>query len=94
MFAHVGCYLAAVTLATLLYARQHPLPLWPAVVGLLLVAGIHVGLDRRGFATWWMRSIGISQDQPWLAIVIDQVFHVLALVVVAQVLSVGSAGSL
>ncbi|HSJ52953.1 MAG TPA: DUF3307 domain-containing protein [Anaerolineae bacterium] len=93
MLTHVGVYMAAVTLAALLYAWQHPLSPWPAVVGLFLVAATHVGLDRRNFTAWWMRSMGVSPDKPWLAIIIDQVFHVLVLVIAAQVLLVGSPGS-
>ena len=94
MLAHVGCYMASVIVVTLIYAWQHPLSAWPVVVGLLLVAATHVGLDRRNFTGWWMRSIGISQDQAWLAIIIDQVFHVLVLVIAAQVMLAGSPGRL
>jgi hypothetical protein len=94
MLVHVACYMAAVTLATLLYAWQNPLSPLSALVGLLLVAVTHVGLDRRNFTSWWMRSIGISQDKPWLAIVIDQVFHVLVLVVVVQIMLAASPRSL
>jgi hypothetical protein len=94
LFAHVGSYMASVTLATLLYAWQHSLSSWPAIVGLLLVAATHVGLDRRDFTAWWMRFVGVTPDQPWLSIVADQVFHILVLVVAAQVMLVGSPGSL
>jgi hypothetical protein len=94
MLAHVAAYTAAVTLATLLYAWQQPLSALPALAGLLLVAATHLGLDRRDFTAWWMRSVGISQDQRWLAIVIDQVFHVLVLVMATAVMLTGSLRSL
>jgi hypothetical protein len=32
----------------------------------------------------WMRLIGITSDLGWLTIVIDQVFHLLVLVIVVQ----------
>jgi hypothetical protein len=63
------------------------------VVALLLVVATHLGLDRRGFTAWWMRTIGITQDQPWLAIVSDQVFHILVLVIATQIMLLGSPGS-
>ncbi len=93
MLAHVGCYMASVTLVTLIYSWQHPLSPGRVVAGLLLAAATHVGLDRRDFTAWWMRSVGISQEHPWLAIVIDQVFHVLVLVIAAQIMLAGTPGS-
>jgi hypothetical protein len=47
----------------------------------------HIILDRRGFTLGWMRLIGITSDLDWLTIVADQVFHLLVLVVVAQLLT-------
>jgi len=85
MFTHVGLYMVPVALAALLYAWQQPLSPRAAVVGLLLVAATHVGLDRRDFTAWWMRAMGVAPDKPWLAIVIDQVFHVLVLVIAAHI---------
>ena len=92
MFTHVGVYMVPVTLATLLYAWQNSLSALPALVGLLLMAATHVVLDRRDFTAWWMRTVGISQNQPWLAIVIDQVFHILVLVIATQIMLLGSPG--
>jgi hypothetical protein len=92
MFSHVGVYMVPVTLATLVYAWQDSLSSLPALAGLVLMAATHVGLDRRDFTAWWMRTVGISQSQPWLAIVIDQVFHVLVLVIATQIMLLGSPG--
>ena len=80
------------TLATLLYAWPHRLAPGPVVAGLSLIAATHVGLDRRNFTAWWMRLVGISGDQPWLAIVIDQVFHILVLVIAAHIMLMGGPG--
>jgi transcriptional regulator GlxA family with amidase domain len=55
-------------------------------VGLFLLA-THIILDRRRFTTSWMRLIGMSPDHPWLPVVVDQVFHILTLAVVAQTLA-------
>jgi hypothetical protein len=86
MSKHVGCYMAAVTAGALLYAWRHPLPLWPAVVGWVVIAATHIVLDRRGFTVWWMAVARISPEHPWLSIVVDQVFHILVLAFAAEFL--------
>lgn len=86
MVKHVGRYMAAMMAVIGAYALTHPVPFWLVVVVLLFIAGTHVVLDRRHFTQGWMRLVGVSTDHPWMPIVVDQVFHVLVLAVVAQVL--------
>lgn len=86
MLKHVGLYMAVMTTIIGVYALTHPVSFWLVVVGLLFIAGTHVALDRRHFTHGWMRLVGISTDHPWMPVVVDQVFHLLVLAVVAQVL--------
>jgi hypothetical protein len=87
MAKHVGRYMAVMMVVIGAYALTHPVPFWLVVVVLLFIAGTHVVLDRRHFTQGWMRLVGVSTDHPWMPIVVDQVFHVLVLAVVAQVLA-------
>ena len=43
----------------------------------------HIILDQRKFVQWWLRVImGIKKTQiPWLQITVDQIFHLLVLVI-------------
>jgi hypothetical protein len=91
MLRHVGLYMVVMTILVGAYALSHSVPLWLVVVSLLWIALTHIGLDRRNFTQGWMRLVGISTDHPWLPIVADQVFHLLVLVVVAQILVMASA---
>jgi hypothetical protein len=81
---HIGRYMLAVTLIVAIYTWTHRVPLWVAAACLLFVVGTHVILDRRDFTETWMRRVGMSSDQAWLFIVVDQVFHLLTLAVIAQ----------
>lgn len=86
MATHVGLYMAAITPVLVGYALTHPLPLGWVVGSWLFVLGTHIVLDLRDFTARWMRFVGMATDHAWLPIVVDQVFHVLTLAVVAQVL--------
>lgn len=90
MLAHVGIYMVLVIPVVVGYAWTHHSPAWLVLSVLLFLAGSHVFLDRRGFTVWWMRLVGISPEHPWLPIAVDQVFHVLALTIVAQGLVLAS----
>jgi hypothetical protein len=87
MLRHVGLYLAVMALVLGAYALSTPVPLWGLGLALLFIAVTHIILDRRGFTLGWMRLIGITSDLGWLIIVADQVFHVLALVIVVQIVA-------
>lgn len=90
MLRHVGCYMVIVSAVLLAYSVAYRLPLWQAVLGLLFIGATHVLLDRRFFTLRWMRLVGMSPDHPWLGIVVDQVFHILSLALVAQFLTLGT----
>ena len=87
MLRHVGLYLAVMVVVLGAYALSNPVPLWALGLALLFIGVTHIILDRRGFTLGWMRLIGITQDHDWLTIVADQVFHVLVLVVVVQIVT-------
>jgi hypothetical protein len=87
MLRHVGLYMAVISVVLLIYGLRQPDALWAVVIVWLFLALTHVILDRRVFTAWWMRSVGISPEHPWLSIVVDQVFHVLTLAIAAQVLT-------
>lgn len=63
-------------------------PLW-----LLWLAGTHLVLDGTGFVRWWMTAVkrvpqaDLRGSAWWLAVVVDQVFHLLTLVPVAATAS-------
>ena len=88
MLKHVGAYMAVMVIFIAAYAVSHAVPLWVAGGGLLFIGGTHILLDRRDFTQGWMRIVGISADQSWLSIVVDQTFHLLVLAGVAQILVV------
>ena len=87
MLRHVGLYLAVMALVLGAYSLSTPVPLWVLGLALLFIAVTHIILDRREFTLGWMRMIGITSDLSWLTIVADQVFHVLVLVVVVQIVT-------
>jgi hypothetical protein len=66
------------------YSVSHAVSLWALLLALLFIGATHVVLDRRDVTLGWMRLIGITSDLGWLTIVIDQVFHLLVLVIVVQ----------
>jgi hypothetical protein len=86
MLRHVGFYMIPVTIVVALYAWSYHLALWLVALVLLFVAITHIALDRRDLTMAWMRNISMAPDHPWLPVVVDQVFHILVLVVVTQVL--------
>ena len=86
MAVHMSLYMAVITVVIAGYALAHPLPFGWVVAAWLFVLGTHIILDLREFTARWMRLVGMTQDRAWLTIVIDQVFHVLTLAIVAQVL--------
>lgn len=90
LFRHIGWYMLVMTLVVAVYAWTHAVPGWLAAAGLLFIAVTHVILDRRSFTAAWMKFAGMSLDQRWLAIVVDQIFHLVTLAIVAQALAAGS----
>lgn len=86
MLKHVTIYTAIVAVVLVIYALIHRLPAWAVVAAILSIFGTHLALDRRHFTLWWMRQMGMAPDHPWLSVAVDQVFHVLTLAVVAQLL--------
>ena len=85
MLRHVGLYLAVMVIVLGVYSLSNPVPLWVLGLSLLFIGATHIVLDRRGFTLAWMRLIGITSDLDWLIIVADQVFHLLVLGGVAQI---------
>lgn len=90
LLSHVSLYMVVMIPIVVVYAFTHPLPFWLAVSALLFLSGTHIILDRRDFTVRWMRFVGMSPDRIWLSIVVDQIFHLLTLAIVAQVLALAS----
>jgi hypothetical protein len=90
MLRHVAVYMVLITVIIVGYAWTHSLAPWLVAAALVFVAVTHVLLDRRKLTASWMRLVGISPDRLWLSIVVDQVFHLLTLALVAQVLTMAS----
>jgi hypothetical protein len=86
MLRHVGYYTAVVALPVTVYALQHSVPFWFVLVALAFIIVTHIVMDRRDVIRWWMRVAGVTAEYAWLSIVADQVFHILSLALVAQVL--------
>jgi len=86
MLKHVGLYMTIMSALLIVYALFHPMPAGLVAAALLFLLVTHVILDRRAFTNWWMRLVGISNDKLWISVVIDQVFHIVTLAIVAQVL--------
>jgi hypothetical protein len=84
MLAHIGVYMVSVTVILVRYALVHGLPGWLVLLALLFIAGTHVILDRRRFVERWMRLVRVSPRHPWLPVIVDQVFHLVTLAIVAQ----------
>lgn len=80
LLTHVLVY--TTTVALLAWIGFGGLTLW----GILLIAVSHVILDRRTFVAWWVRHImRVKGDQQnWLMIMADQVFHIFILALVLQ----------
>lgn len=90
MIKHVGVYMVVMTALLIVYAAVHSIPAGLVAVSLLFILVTHLILDRRTFTRWWMRTFSISNDKLWIAIIVDQAFHLLTLAIVAQVLSLAS----
>ena len=86
LLRHVGLYILIVSPVLVLYALLHHVPAWTVASAVLFLFGTHLALDRREPVAWWMQRVGMAPDHPWLPIVIDQVFHLLTLAIVAQAL--------
>jgi hypothetical protein len=86
MFKHVGLYMIIMSILLIVYGLLHALPAVWVAAALAFILATHLLLDRRTFTRWWMRLIGISNDKLWISVVVDQVFHVVTLAIVAQVL--------
>lgn len=86
LLMHLGSYMAVMTALLGVLALTSSIPLWAAGLGWLVIGVTHAILDRRDFTRWWMRVVGISPDVMWLQIAVDQVFHIVILAAVAQLL--------
>lgn len=86
MVRHVAIYMIPMTAVVAVYTWLSRKPVWLAVLALLFIAATHLLLDRRKPVETWMRWIGVPRDHPWLPIVLDQIFHLLTLVVACQIL--------
>jgi hypothetical protein len=84
LLRHVTVYMIIITIILVAYALTHPVPVWLFAVAWLFLLSTHIILDRRHFTLWWMRLVGLSSEQMWLNIVVDQVFHIITLAIVAQ----------
>ena len=87
LLKHAGLYMVAITIIIIAYALSHPIPPWLAIAAWLFIFSTHLILDRRSLTARWMQLVGMSPEQPWLVIVVDQIFHLLTLGVVAQTLA-------
>jgi hypothetical protein len=84
MLKHVGLYMTIMAILLIVYALLHATPAGLVAAAWLFLLVTHVILDRRAFTNWWMRLIGISNDKLWISVVVDQVFHIVTLAIVAQ----------
>ena len=90
MLGHVSLYMVTITVIITAYGLGHTLPFWLPVAAWLFIFATHLILDRRSFTACWMRLVGASPDHPWLPIVVDQIFHLITLAIVAQALVLAS----
>jgi len=86
MLGHVSLYMVTITAIITGYGLSHVLPWWLPVTAWLFICGTHLILDRRSFTARWMRLFRASPEHPWLPIVVDQIFHLITLAIVAQAL--------
>jgi hypothetical protein len=87
MFWHVSVYMLVLGVVLVGYALSTPVPFVSLFLVWLFLLVSHIVLDRRGFTRCWMRLVGMSPNHSWLPIVVDQVFHILTLAIVAQILA-------
>lgn len=93
MLGHLSLYMVTITIIIVAYGLSHTLPVWLPIAAWLFVFGTHIILDRRSFTAWWMRLVKTSPSHPWLPIVVDQIFHVITLAIVAQALVLAGGGT-
>lgn len=76
---------AVYTLAVAVAARIADVSLGWIPLALLRVS--HAVLDRRRVVCWWGRAVGgiVAAENQWLMTVLDQVFHLLVLVLVVWI---------
>lgn len=87
LMAHLLLYTACLAVVIIGHALRYGVAAWLAAAAIVFIFVTHLILDRRSFTTRWMRLVGMSTDQKWLVIVVDQIFHLFTLAIVAQVLS-------
>lgn len=80
LIVHVFIYTVTITVLDLL--TLHSLSVW----GIAFIFVSHCLLDRQTFVGWWMNQIMRTSPKsiPLLTIVIDQIFHIIALAVALQ----------
>lgn len=84
MLRHIACYMIGMCLIIALFSWQRSVPLWAALVAVVFIVVTHIILDRRACTARWMQLVGMSPEQTWLLIVVDQVLHLVTLAIVAQ----------
>lgn len=72
LLAHVVVYTACVYLFSL---PAGGIGYW----GLALIFIAHVILDHRRVVIWWVKTVCQADDLPWMAVVVDQSWHVVVL---------------
>lgn len=80
LIVHVFVYTTVITILDLLIFHQ--LSIW----GIAFIFISHMLIDRQTFVRWWMKNIMRTEPNsyPWLMIVNDQIFHIIALAVALQ----------
>lgn len=81
LLTHCLVYTSVISLSFLIGTGMLP----ACAVSLIFIS--HVILDRRRFVAWWTKTImGVKDGEPaWLAIMADQVFHILILAFVSHI---------
>lgn len=77
---HVAKYTSCFVLPIYFF---HASPIW-----LIWIFATHYVLDRRAFVVWWRKSIMRNSEETirntfWLTIIVDQIFHLLVIGVMA-----------
>jgi len=78
---YTGCILCALWLSGI---KSQSLPFYLAVGAIVFVS--HWLTDATTVVDAWMHSYRQS-DLPWLRVVLDQIFHILVLAIIVQVVS-------
>jgi len=78
----VHCVVYTIMVAVIAFTGGFILPFG----AIILIFISHIVLDRRSFVVWWVRQIMGTDDKKmnWLTIVVDQVFHIIILGIVAH----------